>query len=262
MIPITNKRWIRALVLILITAIALGLLMLQPPVAQDPDFHVFADNRSLFGILNFWNVASNIFFIVVGIWGLAILPARDIDQRLKWMYGCLFTGIILTAFGSAYYHYAPDNHTLVYDRIPMTIIFMSFLSVTIGEYISARAGIVLLVPLLLTGAGSVLWWHYTESNGQGDLRLYFFMQFFPMILVPLIYLLYPRKDGKRNWALFGSLIFFYLLAKIGEHYDREIFTATGFSGHSMKHILAAVTTACFVWMMPAGKKKLDISTLL
>ena len=45
-------------------------LRLLPPIAQDQSYHQFADQRTLLGMPNFWNVISNVPFIVVGATGL------------------------------------------------------------------------------------------------------------------------------------------------------------------------------------------------
>jgi hypothetical protein len=150
----------------------------------------------------------------------------------------MFIGILLTGFGSAYYHLHPDSHTLVYDRIPMTIVFMSFLSLTIAECISERAGSVLLIPFVMIGIGSVLWWKHSD-----DLRWYGLVQFYPMLFVPLIYLLFPSPNNKQSWRSIQWVIVWYAVAKICEQFDKEIFRAVHFiSGHSLKHLFAAMAT--------------------
>lgn len=47
------------------------------------------------------------------------------DARERWLYAVVFAGLILTALGSGYYHLAPDNARLVWDRIPIMITFMA-----------------------------------------------------------------------------------------------------------------------------------------
>ena len=50
--------------------VSLATLPLLPPIAQDPTYHQFADQRTLLGIPNFWNVVSNLPFVLVGAMGL------------------------------------------------------------------------------------------------------------------------------------------------------------------------------------------------
>lgn len=87
----------------------------------------------------------------------------------------IFLGIFLTGFGSSYYHWNPNDSTLFWDRLPMTLSFMAILAVVVEERISARLGAVLLWPLLATGLLSLLLWRST-----GDLRLYGWVQFFSL----------------------------------------------------------------------------------
>jgi hypothetical protein len=51
-------------------AASLAILPLLPPIPQDPSYHQFADQRTLLGIPNFWNVVSNLPFVLVGAIGL------------------------------------------------------------------------------------------------------------------------------------------------------------------------------------------------
>ena len=121
----------------------LGLLLL-PPIVQNQNYHDFADQRTLFGIPNFWNVASNIPFIgigAVGLWQFGRSPATML----------LFVGIFLTGFGSAYYHLEPNDQTLFWDRLPMAISFMAILTIVIEERVDRRAGAILLWPMTAIG---------------------------------------------------------------------------------------------------------------
>jgi hypothetical protein len=70
--------------------VSLVALLPLSPLLQDQSYHQFADQRELFGIPNFWNVVSNLPFIVVGTAGL--LRFRGDATTLV-----LFTGLFLTA---------------------------------------------------------------------------------------------------------------------------------------------------------------------
>ena len=214
---------------------------LTTPLAQDPAYHLFADQRMLLGVPNFWNVVSNLAFLVVGALGIreARLHAED-PLREAWL--VFFAGIFLTALGSGYYHLAPDNHTLAWDRLAMTIGFMSFLAIVIGEYASLRWAARLLVPLLIAGAFSVWYWIRTETVGAGDLRPYAVVAFGPLaLIVPLV--LFRRKRSDLS-PYIGRMLLFYVAAKLAEHYDRALY-AVGelLSGHSIKHLMAALGAA-------------------
>ena len=240
-------KWRSALLLSLGLGVVIAVAMADP-VPQDPLYHVFADQRPLAGIPNFLNVMSNLPFLLFGILGWRSIAANEAsvtsDTRLAWM--ILFFGVLLTAFGSGYFHLRPNNDTLVWDRLPMTIGFMSLVSIIVSEYFSPRIGRQILIPLLLLGAASVAYWAYTESQGVGDLRPYAVVQFLPMVLIPLTILLYnTRSDlGRYLWWMIG----FYVAAKIAEQLDDTLFALGGaLSGHSLKHLLASLAPASLLY---------------
>ena len=131
------------------------------PIHQDPAYHRFADARAWLGVPNAWNVWSNLPFVIVGLAALQWLARQPVPHRKMW--AVFFIGITLTGFGSAYYHWNPNNDTLVWDRLPMTISFMAFFAALLAERVSERAGNWLLMPLLAAGIGSVVYWHYTDD---------------------------------------------------------------------------------------------------
>jgi hypothetical protein len=211
-------------------AISLAGLLLVPPIPQSQIYHGFADQRTLLGIPNFWNVVSNLPFILVGTLGL--LHVRHGRSAT-----IFFLGVFLTGFTSSYYHWAPSDWGLFWDRLPMTFAFMAILANVIEERIDARAGKVVLWPLLALGVISLLVWMRTD-----DLRLYAWVQFFPCIAIPMMFwLLPPKYDKTWLWFIAAGL---YILAKLLEHYDAKIYAALGFmSGHPLKHVAAA--GACY-----------------
>ncbi len=216
------------------------------PIPQSPEYHHFADIRELLGIKNFANVISNLPFLVAGIAGLALLPKANAAKSILTTYGLLFAGVLLTGFGSAYYHLSPDNDTLVYDRVPMTIVFMSFLAATIAETINVKWGAILLLPLIVIGVGSVLYWHFTELRGMGDLRLYGLVQFYPVLFIPLVLVLFPFPKARAGLRELAWVVVWYAIAKLLEHFDSQIYSLGHFiSGHSLKH-LAAVMSAWYL----------------
>lgn len=228
--------------LVAITVIFIALTALQKPLSQPASYHQFADQDTYWGISNTWNVLTNIPFMVVGLYGLYRWAVTNIPVGIKRMYSILFLGILMTGIGSAFYHLLPDNFRLLFDRLPMTIIFMSFLAITIYEWISPRLGNQLFYGLLLIGFVSLWWWYYTEQQGRGDLRFYLFVQFYPMLIIPLIYWLYRTPEKNSKIRILAWVFLWYIVAKVAEVYDAQLFTAIGFSGHSIKHLAAAVAT--------------------
>lgn len=222
--------------------IALISVLVQEPIAQDIKYHLFSDSKKIWHIPNFWNVVSNLPFLIVGILGLyktTIAGTLKIINDVEIAYKILFIGLILLSFGSAYYHLWPDNQSLVWDRLAMTIVFMALLSIIISEFISVSIGKVLLFPLVIAGASSVVYWHFSETSGAGDLRYYALVQFFPMLVMPVILVCFRSRCSKVR--AYWYLLALFVVAKIFEYFDGEVYNAIGvISGHSIKHIAVAL----------------------
>jgi predicted membrane channel-forming protein YqfA (hemolysin III family) len=237
----------RAAALLALSLAAFAWVVRQAPLAQDPAYHDFADQRSLLGAPHFWNVVSNLPFAVIGLLGCWWLiregrgsPAfAEPGERAA--YFVFFLGEILTCFGSAYYHSAPSNATLVWDRMVFSLMLTSFFAIVVTEFVGSRVGRWTLAPMVLLGLFSVWYWHWTESAGRGDLRLYLLVQFYPVVAIPFVALLLPSRYGRAwplllAWALYG-------VAKACEVYDAPIYDLTGFwSGHTFKHLAAAAAS--------------------
>ena len=221
--------------------------ILIPPVPQDLKYHNFADQRSFAGIPHFWNVVTNIPFLVIGIIGFFKIQKRELTGILPELfraYLAFFMGLVLIGLGSGYYHLNPSNSTLVGDRMAITITFMSFLVLIIGESISTKTASRLLFPMIFLGLASVIYWNITENLGMGDLRFYALVQFLPMLLIPLMLLFYGSCLSGRRWIF--AIITVYGIAKIAEFYAQQIYDLIGFSGHSLKHIIAAFGAFLFL----------------
>jgi hypothetical protein len=237
--------WLRLLCFAAFTIAAAVLLFWHPPWPQNLAYHNFADQRTLLGVPNFWNVASNLPFLVVGTLGVLLVWRRDERARERfvisaerWPYFFFFLGIGLTAFGSSYYHLEPNNDRLVWDRLPMTLAFMGLFSAIIAERLDVRLGLALLGPLLVAGVASVWYWHATD-----DLRPYYFVQFYPGLAMPLLFLLFPPRYTGTGYLLLALAC--YVAAKFCEHpLDHWIYERLAgiWSGHTVKHLLAALAT--------------------
>jgi hypothetical protein len=247
---------------ILFLALAIILIVvacLAPRTPQPLSYHNFADQRAWLGIPNFGDVASNLPFAVFGIWGLVFLAsdasaARFVHPRERILYYFVFLGILLTAFGSAYYHLAPDNNRLVWDRLPMTIVFMALIAAMIAERVSLKLALWLLPFLLAIGIASVAQWHYSEVRGEGDLRFYAAVQTAGVLALLVALALRPRYTRSSDLAV---AVGFYVLAKILETFDQQIFSM-GYivSGHTLKHLAAA---ASGLWILKMIMKRVPIS---
>lgn len=227
--------------LIAILGVASIALLVKGPVPQDEAYHQFADQRTLLGVPHAWNALSNVAFLLAGVYGLyETLRSRfAFEPWERAGYILFFAGVWLTAFGSAYYHLSPSTPRLFWDRLPMTLGFTSFFALWMGERVSLALGKRMLVPLLLLGIGSMLYWRMSEQAGHGDLRLYGIVQFFPIVATPALMLL----SGSRPDARYvGYLLGFYSVAKVLESFDERIWLATNglFGGHAWKHVAAAL----------------------
>ncbi|MGZ8223761.1 MAG: ceramidase domain-containing protein [Methylobacter sp.] len=237
----------RLKIILAIVAVAILAAMTIKPIPQDPAYHNFADQRVILNIANFYNVLSNIPFIIVGVMGMQFVVSGRANgglAELQAVYLMFFAGVLLTGLGSAYYHYHPANQTLLWDRLPMTIAFMALFTAIVGEYISSKIALKLFVPLLVSGMASVLYWYIPELNGRGDLRVYALVQFLPVLLIPLILWLFksPLKGSKYIWGVIGM----YVLSKLLEFFDAGVYRGLGLiSGHSLKHVFAALGAYIF-----------------
>ncbi len=241
-----NVAFLSVVLLLLICAAAM------PRLAQD-DHHVMVDQRTMLGVPYAMDVVSNGLFLVVGIAGLVATRRRRgrtpfRDRWTRWPYRAFFAGVVLTAFGSSWYHLAPSTARVVWDRVPMTIAFMGLLTAVMAERVSARVARLLFVPLLVAGVGSVAYWYATQLAGHGDLRAYALVQFGSLTVVVLTLAMYESRDRASAWL--WSALAVYGFAKVFEIADSPIYHALGIvSGHTLKHVTAAAAVACVAVML-------------
>lgn len=206
------------------------------PIPQSPTYHDFADQRSWFEISNSLDVLTNILFCLVGLLGLAALHHnRQIESPVFRMYLTFFISVFLTGLGSIYYHLNPSDSTLVWDRLPLSIALMSFLSLVFSERVNLELGQKLFPWLVLAGVCSVIYWFWLD-----DLRLYILVQFGSIMVLPFILWCYKGSNSGVLWAALN----FYAAAKIFEYMDQQIYQYSTelISGHSLKHIAASLST--------------------
>jgi hypothetical protein len=239
--------------LYVISIIAIVAIFFIKPITQSQEYHNFADHIKLFSIPNFWNVISNLPFVIIGSVGVCSVLKHLEYYFLQQSYIWLFIGITLTGFGSGYYHYNPNDTSLIWDRLPMTISFMSFLSIIIGEFINDNFGKKSLYPFLFIGILSIVYWVVLE-----DLRMYVLVQFLPILLIPIV--LFLSKSNLKLKKYFWLILTTYLAAKFLESYDLFIYSSTNklISGHTLKHFVA--TIAPFIFYRFVQQKKWEIKT--
>ncbi len=231
----------RSIFLIVFIAGSFAAVLALEPIAQPSWYHDFADRRTIAGIPNFLDVISNIPFLVVGIAGLGYCFRSREEARASW--SLFFLAVVLVFFGSVHYHLSPGNATLFWDRLPMAMGFMALLIGLFTELVNGTIERYLLLPAVLAGFGSVVWWRIFD-----DLRFYVWVQAMPLIALTFALLLY-RSRYTHQWLLVAALAG-YLIAKVFEAYDRQIYELTGqlLGGHTLKHLFAAM--GCFfIYMM-------------
>src|SRR5262249_55611480 len=125
--------------------------------------------------------------------------------------------------------------------------FMALLAGALGERFGAAVGRRALWPLLALGAASLIWWRAT-----GDLRPYVWVQFYPVLALPILYLWFPATTGT---AILITAAVLYRLSKVLEHFDHAIYAASGaiVSGHTLKHLAAAA--ACYTLLRYIAQRR-------
>lgn len=241
----------RRLALVLLTLAALLAVAALPPIPQPQQYHDFADQRALLGVPHALNVVSSLGLLIVGAVGLGRLRRPDssfADAREHWPYMLFFVSLMGVGFGSTYYHLAPSHGSLFWDRLPMSLAFMSLLSAVLVERLGPRIGLRLFPWLAAAGPLSVVYWILSERAGVGDLRPYGLIHFYPTLLIPLLMWLFAPRYTRGGDLL--VVLALYATALVAERLDREVFALGGWiSGHSVKHLLATLAAAWVVRML-------------
>jgi hypothetical protein len=214
-----------------------------PAMPQPLSYHAFADCRTFLAIPNFFNVISNLPFLVGGALGLLIVwngRGGFLDQREQLPYLVFFLGAFLTCFGSAYYHAAPDNPRLVWDRLPMTLGFAGLVSAAIAERVDLKLGLRALWPLLVLGVITVIYWYATERAGRGNIIPYAAYQAWSILAIVWVIVVFPARRYSHGGLLAWAAVW-YGLAKLFETFDLQVYRLLNgtLSGHTIKHVLAA-----------------------
>ena len=137
-------------------------------IPQDPAYHLFADESSMFspqraqrteqpdlhhrdrGPLSI-ATAGNIRFSKTG----SASPTRHSSLCVA---GRRRLGLLSRR---------SHNLSLAWDRLPMTVAFMSFFAILLAERVSFRAARMLFPALLFAGIASIAYWYYSEVAGAG-----------------------------------------------------------------------------------------------
>jgi predicted membrane channel-forming protein YqfA (hemolysin III family) len=226
-------------------------MLLHGVIIQPSHYHAFADQSTFLGLPHAADVLSNIGFAIVAIVGITHL-IRSYKQNKTaqsfWAYGVFILSLLLTAVGSSYYHLAPDDARLFWDRLPIALACAGILAAVRLETVSKNNAGRDLFLLCLFAIGSVIWWQQTA-----DLRPYLLLQLLTLLLIPLWQIIAgsPRTDQ----LAFGTAIVFYIVAKATELLDQQILESTTLiSGHSLKHLFAAAAGGIIVMRLMQRKR--------
>jgi hypothetical protein len=226
-------------------------MVFSPAVPQPSGYLDFADTRDLLGMPHFWNVVSNLPLLGVGAWGLHVVARADartfVEPGEKPPYAFCFAAVALAGVGSSYFHLAPDAGRLMWDRLPIALGFMALLSAVIAERVSVQAGLRALAPLLVAGAASVLYWRWSMLRGAENILPYAVVQFGALAAIVVLAALRSRYTRGADLFIVAAI---YAAAKLTEVLDQPIYALGGLlSGHTMKHLLAALAVWWLVRML-------------
>jgi hypothetical protein len=231
-------------ILLVLAAVAMAL---HGPIPQLDHYHDFADTRAWHGVPHAADVLSNVPFALVAAWAAVRLlrpGSREALGSARPGFVTFVAALALTAVGSGYYHWAPDNARLVWDRVPIALACAGLLDAMHARH-HAAAYPWRLPGLVAYASASVAWWAWTDARGAGDLRPYLLLQGAPLLLVPLWQA--AGRAPRRERVGFAIAIALYVLAKALEVADARVLQATGVvSGHTLKHLAAAAAAAVIV----------------
>ncbi len=227
--------------------VALAMALWGPHVPQHAHYHAFVDQRTWLGLPCAMDVLTNLPFVLAGVWGLCRTAALQHVQGWSVRLGLaqlFFAGLILTFWGSCYYHLQPNDGGLVWDRAGMVAAFAGLLGMAVADRISTRSAVAMAVLMLGAGLESVSQWART-----GNLLPWVVVQGGGMLLVLMLAL---RPPVAQAWHLpLVVVMCLYAVAKLFEWGDAVVFATTNgwISGHSLKHIFAAAAAWPLLWVM-------------
>lgn len=203
--------------------------------------HPFADARTLWGIPNAMDVLSNLPLAIVGLCGGWALRRTRLGADMRRPLQVFFAGLLFTSLGSAWYHWAPEPFGLALDRMGMAVAFAGAIALTMSERVGSRPAAAAL-GLALVMALISAWLPLTHGN----VLPWVIVQFGGMVLIVAMAGRTPHPDALG--VHLGALVAIYALAKLLELGDAAVFhlTAGTLSGHSLKHLVAALA-AWPVW---------------
>lgn len=243
---------------LLIAAVALAALAIWGPFTpQPPGYHDLADRRVLLGLPFGMDVLSSLAFAAAGLGGLRMLAAlapRTITNMQRAMAVLFCAGLLLTAAGSAWYHWDPDQASLTLERTAMAVAGAGLLGFAVATHVSERAAAATGLALLLLGPLAVRTWAET-----GNLLPWTTLQVGGMALVAWLGLLRRRFGAPDvHWA---AVILAFVAARLLEMADHDVHDLTGglVAGHALQHLAGAAAAwpviAALATLRPKGRQR-------
>lgn len=232
------------LVLYVLARLAFG------PVPQPASYHLLADERILAGAVpHAGDVLTNLAILAAGLLAIALHPRMSLSPGERPVALMLIAGTFLTAAGSAYYHWAPSNATLVWDRLPMMLTIPPALVLVLADRLDPRFARAAFLPFVVFATASVVWWATSGTIGREDVLLYLMVRILMPLTVLVLVVFKPSRYTASGWLIAAivceGMAFFF------ERFDYQTYAATGgiASGHNLKHVTVGVALACFfAWL--------------
>jgi len=255
----------RARALGLAAAAAVIAVALAPAVRRGPSFHDYADERPWLGLPNAADVLSNLPFVAVGLAGLILVPR--IATHLRAGAARVFAALIAVGLGSAAYHVEPTDLTLVLDWLPIVLVLAWLVALVLTDRVGARAGRIAAWSLPAAAVAAVMVWWLGGGTRGGDMRWYVGLQVSLVVAVPAIALVFSPRPP-RPFRPVGGLatrelliaVACFVAARAATAGDRALLDRVGVSGHTLKHLIAALASACVLLALRRGARRADLQT--
>ena len=218
-------------------AFLLTLALVLPGMAQPAHYHAFADQRGWGGLPHAGDVLSNLGFVIAGLAGFVVLWRADryrINATARALCALFFAGLLCSGAGSTFYHWAPQDASLAWDRLGMSVAFAGLLGLAVQTRIDDISARITAAVMLLAAPISVWVWSQTSN-----VLPWVLVQAGGMVIILWLSFVAPRRHAlpvELGWG-----IGLYAVAKLLEMSDSDVFEISGhaISGHSLKHWVAA-----------------------
>jgi hypothetical protein len=226
------------------------------PLPQWPAYHDFADTRAWGFVPRAGDVLTNLAILAAGLWAATLRSRVCVRPDERRAYHLLVLSAILTAFGSAYYHWEPSNERLVWDRAPMAVLATGAVALVLADRVTPALGQASLWPIGLLAASGVALWGVTEALGRGDLWLYLLVRIGAGVGTLALLIVRRSRHTAAKWV--SAAVACDALETLAERLDWQIWHATAgsLSGHNLKHLLAGGVIACVsAWLLNRRPRK-------